>query len=70
MDFETWVAKELAYLESVASEPACDALTVDYVEALEKLNTYQKFHLISFAHILKFIINPDNSSTPLELIDF
>ncbi|KAG2029849.1 hypothetical protein BDR03DRAFT_1041183, partial [Suillus americanus] len=40
MDFETWVTKELAYLESVASEPARDALAVDYVEALEKLNTY------------------------------
>jgi hypothetical protein len=41
MDFETWVAEELTYLESVASEPARDALAVDYVEALEKLNTYQ-----------------------------
>ncbi|KAG2357099.1 hypothetical protein BDR07DRAFT_1231179, partial [Suillus spraguei] len=41
MDFETWVTEELAYLESVASEPARDALAVDYVEALEKLNMYQ-----------------------------
>jgi hypothetical protein len=41
MDFETWVAEELAYLESVASEPACDALTVNYVEVLKKLNMYQ-----------------------------
>jgi hypothetical protein len=41
MDFETWVTEELAYLESVASEPACDALVVNYVEALEKLNMYQ-----------------------------
>ncbi|KAG2085421.1 hypothetical protein BD769DRAFT_1374346 [Suillus cothurnatus] len=40
MDFETWVTEELAYLESIASEPARDALVVDYVEALEKLNTY------------------------------
>ncbi|KAG2033287.1 hypothetical protein BDR03DRAFT_935700 [Suillus americanus] len=41
MDFKTWVTEELAYLESIASEPACDALAVDYIEALEKLNTYQ-----------------------------
>ncbi|KAG1736433.1 uncharacterized protein EDB91DRAFT_1238058 [Suillus paluster] len=30
MDFETWVAEELAYLESVALEPARDTLAVDY----------------------------------------
>ncbi|KAG1805993.1 uncharacterized protein BJ212DRAFT_1283028 [Suillus subaureus] len=41
MDFKTWVAKELAYLDSIASEPAHDTLTVDYVEALEKLSRYQ-----------------------------
>jgi hypothetical protein len=41
MDFETWVTEELAYLESIASEPARDALVVDYIEALEKLNMYQ-----------------------------
>ncbi|KAG2133401.1 hypothetical protein BD769DRAFT_1627423 [Suillus cothurnatus] len=41
IDFETWVTEELAYLESIASEPARDALTVNYIEALEKLNTYQ-----------------------------
>lgn len=41
MDFENWVTEELASLESIVSEPSCNTLTVDYVEALEKLSIYQ-----------------------------
>ncbi|KAG1729376.1 hypothetical protein EDB19DRAFT_1641971, partial [Suillus lakei] len=41
LDFDTWVAEELAYLQSVAMEPERDALMVNYVEVLEKLSTYE-----------------------------
>ncbi|KAG2032361.1 hypothetical protein BDR03DRAFT_936026 [Suillus americanus] len=41
LDFESWIAEELAYLEAVAVEPMQDATAVEYVEALEKLNKYQ-----------------------------
>ncbi|KAG2042380.1 hypothetical protein BDR03DRAFT_1006782 [Suillus americanus] len=62
MDFETWVTEELTYLESVASEPARDALAVDYVEVLEKLNTYQQqFDLFGTD---KFLMYLPSSFTP------
>ncbi|KAG0692208.1 hypothetical protein DFH29DRAFT_1009118 [Suillus ampliporus] len=64
MDFETWVAKELTYLESVASEPARDALMVDYIEALKKLNTYQQqfnsFRTDQFFMYLPSSFTPDS----------
>jgi hypothetical protein len=41
LDFESWIAEELAYLEAVAVEPVQDATAVEYVEALEKLDKYQ-----------------------------
>ncbi|KIM51893.1 hypothetical protein SCLCIDRAFT_142302, partial [Scleroderma citrinum Foug A] len=37
LDFESWVAEELAYLRVVESEPKQDALRVTYVEELEQL---------------------------------
>ncbi|KIM59746.1 hypothetical protein SCLCIDRAFT_27138 [Scleroderma citrinum Foug A] len=37
LDFESWVAEELAYLQAVESEPKQDALRVTYVEELEWL---------------------------------
>ncbi|KAG2343425.1 hypothetical protein BDR05DRAFT_948201 [Suillus weaverae] len=64
MDFETWVAKELAYLESIALEPVCDGLAVDYIEALEKLNTYQQqfnsFRTNQFVMYLPSSFTPDS----------
>ncbi|KAG1832900.1 hypothetical protein DFJ58DRAFT_847925 [Suillus subalutaceus] len=48
MDLKTWVTEELAYMESIASEPARDTLTVNYVEALEKLNTYQMDQFLTY----------------------
>jgi hypothetical protein len=41
LDFESWIAEELTYLEAVAVEPVQDATAVEYVKALEKLNKYQ-----------------------------
>ena len=37
LDFELWVAEELAYLRAVESELKQDALRVTYVEELEWL---------------------------------
>ncbi|KAG1819541.1 uncharacterized protein BJ212DRAFT_1445984 [Suillus subaureus] len=41
LDFESWIAEELAYLEAMAVEPVQDATVVEYIEVLEKLNKYQ-----------------------------
>ncbi|KAG2075504.1 hypothetical protein BDR04DRAFT_1115032 [Suillus decipiens] len=41
LDFESWIAEELTYLEAVAVEPVQDATAVEYVEVLEKLDKYQ-----------------------------
>ncbi|KAG0697078.1 hypothetical protein DFH29DRAFT_984415 [Suillus ampliporus] len=40
LDFDSWIDEELAYLLAVGSEPQHDALTVEYVDVLEKLAKY------------------------------
>ncbi|KAG1764991.1 hypothetical protein EDD22DRAFT_978874 [Suillus occidentalis] len=40
LDFDSWIDEELQYLVTVGSEPQHDALTVEYVDALEKLAKY------------------------------
>ncbi|KAG1862471.1 hypothetical protein C8R48DRAFT_673269 [Suillus tomentosus] len=62
MYFKTWVTEELTYLESIASEPARDTLAVNYIEALEKLNTYQQ-QFNSFGTD-KFLMYLPSSFTP------
>ncbi|KAG2337898.1 hypothetical protein BDR05DRAFT_952329 [Suillus weaverae] len=37
LDFDSWIDEELQYLITVGSEPQHDVLTVEYVDALEKL---------------------------------
>ncbi|KAG2341488.1 hypothetical protein BDR05DRAFT_976866 [Suillus weaverae] len=41
LDFDSWIDEELQYLVTVGSEPQHDALTVEYVDALEKLAKYE-----------------------------
>ncbi|KAG0702275.1 hypothetical protein DFH29DRAFT_982418 [Suillus ampliporus] len=41
LDFDSLIDEELAYLLTVGSEPQHDALTVEYVDVLEKLAKYK-----------------------------
>ncbi|KAG1749265.1 hypothetical protein EDB19DRAFT_2022684 [Suillus lakei] len=62
LDFDSWIDEELAYLRAVGSEPQHDALTVEYVDALEKLAKYE--HAFNSSRQDPFVSYNQSSFTP------
>ncbi|KAG1729220.1 uncharacterized protein EDB91DRAFT_1085831 [Suillus paluster] len=62
LDFDSWIDEELAYLLAVGSEPQHDALTAEYVDALEKLAKYE--NAFNSSHQDQFVSYNQLSFTP------
>ncbi|KAG1753439.1 hypothetical protein EDB19DRAFT_1903100 [Suillus lakei] len=62
LDFDSWIDEELAYLCAVGSEPQHNVLTVEYVDALEKLAKYE--HAFNSSRQDPFVSYNQSSFTP------